>query len=245
MTHQWVCTNQPNYIIISCLSAVETREDFCVANRWNVVHLAFFRKRAAFREAVPRGGVEGEITAAGAHSGFFFSFFLWDCFFLSRSLHICLWIWLSDIWTIPTSLLHLSFSPALHSSSFWQILLFPAHIEQPFAVECSYMIRADRSLCCREAVGRSNVWYRSRRGPLRRRIGRHSFCLCAKAIVWIRKNQSMSRCWERLQCRLRECARYYLLLESKSKPTCSHTPPVKDPDLSCDLYIKGLPILCT
>lgn len=28
VTHQWVCTNQPNYIIIPCLSAVKTREGF-------------------------------------------------------------------------------------------------------------------------------------------------------------------------------------------------------------------------
>ena len=117
-----------------------------MCGRWNVVQLAFFSKRAAFWEPVPKRGAEGDITAADAHSLFFFP---------SLGLPICLWIWLFDMWTIPSlfCVCHpcQPFSPALGSPS----SVLQKQKSGLFDMECTGfgppMIRADRSRCCTEA----------------------------------------------------------------------------------------------
>lgn len=83
--------------------------------------LAFFSKRAAFWEPVPKRGAEGEITAAGAHSiGVIFPRF---CFFLLWGFLVCLQFpYLSPDLALghqdnSISLLHLSLLPIMPPSS--------------------------------------------------------------------------------------------------------------------------------
>lgn len=134
MTHQWVCTNQPNYIIIP-LSAVKTREGFVwpAGGMWCTWH--FLAKGQLSGRQCQREERRVRSQLLVPTLAFFLSF--------SETVSSCPAVCLS---VSESGSLTSGQSPSLFCSCHFPQHSTPpalahsavsAHIEQPFAVECS------------------------------------------------------------------------------------------------------------